>query len=132
MATAQVKCIDIVRAFGAALEKSVTDPAKLPYERELIKAALIDVSLNSKDVSERKLAREGFVLLHDFSPMATAIKCTDASVEIATIAVEYSVSRSAAEDLFYKALSEKIDQGLNRVTLELAAREALRLEFADA
>ncbi|MGN6500711.1 MAG: hypothetical protein ACTHKM_11265 [Tsuneonella sp.] len=64
-----VTCEDVVAAFGTLVERNptATDETLLPYEPELIKAALVEVAVRNGTEEATDTAKTGFVLLNSFT-----------------------------------------------------------------
>jgi hypothetical protein len=73
-----ITCEDVVAAFGALVEKRplASDVALLPFEPELIKAALVNVALRNGSVEAIDAAKTGFGLLSSFTGKASRIELT--------------------------------------------------------
>ena len=68
-ATKTITCEDVVAAFGCLVEDRplATDATLLPYEPELIKAALVHVALKNETNEAVDIAKSGFVMLNSFT-----------------------------------------------------------------
>lgn len=73
---AESGAVKIIRAYGAAMEKKATrygDPLSLPYPKDTIKVALVDLLRRTKDTKELDQLRLGYLSLADWQEGGAAV-----------------------------------------------------------
>lgn len=120
-----VHALKIVRAYGAAMEGKATcygNLTSLPYAKDTIKSALVDMLRRTKDAKELGQLRLGYLLLADWQEGGAAVNL--ASLQIPANATTDQVRQSArgflASGLY--EMSTKVVSEMQQLAAELEAQ----------
>lgn len=125
MVDAEAEAMKIVRAYGAAMEKKTTrygDLSSLPYPKDTIKSALVDLLRRTKDAMELDQLMTGYLLLADWQEGAATVNFASlqSPANLTTEQVRQSAQRFLSSGVY--EMTTKVVTEMQQLAAELEAQ----------